>query len=231
MKVVRFDERLLSFSSSSCQLVIAVGIAGPQLPAPTACSRSQWASSDLSRQLPIPDRSGHCRTSTGDVRIAAGTAGPQPPDRVSRWMLNRLSEYMWDRMPEHTSDGMPDRMSEDCQNICQIYARLYVKIYVLKCHLRKSHQILVIYSSIDILQPRSPPLFRVASLGRSLARTHQTASSRVRMSSHWSAEACWAFSNSDLGQLAEAQWPCWLLHPQVKNGILWNTIEYTYIYI
>ena len=56
----------------NCELQIAVGTAGPQ----TATSRSQWALPDLNRDFQIavgtagpqprlPDRSGHCRTSTG----------------------------------------------------------------------------------------------------------------------------------------------------------------------
>ena len=74
-----------SFSSSPpCQLLIAVGTAGPQLPAP-ASSRSQWrrwTSTTISRYqwaLPGPlESSGHAWTSTGDLPSPVGTAGPQP---------------------------------------------------------------------------------------------------------------------------------------------------------
>ena len=77
-------------------------------------SRSQWALPDLNRDFQIavgtagpqprlPDRSGHCRTSTG---------------RMSEKMSdNRMSEDMPDRMPEDITDrrpeDMPDRMPED----------------------------------------------------------------------------------------------------------------------
>ena len=83
-------------SSPPRQLLIAVGTAGPQLPAP-ASSRSQWAPLDLNNHLPIsvgtagpqpessrvewapldlnrgpPEPSGHCWTSTGDLPSPSG---------------------------------------------------------------------------------------------------------------------------------------------------------------
>ena len=91
-----------SSSSSSpdliCQFLIAVGLAGPHLPAldcsgprrtSTASSWPQWASPDLICQLwiavgpagpPLPplDRSRPRRTSTGESLLAVGLAGPQP---------------------------------------------------------------------------------------------------------------------------------------------------------
>ena len=79
----------------------------------TASASSQWALPDLNRDFQIavgtagpqprlPDRSGHCRISTG---------------RMSEKMSDRMSEDMPDRMPERMSErmseDMPDRMSED----------------------------------------------------------------------------------------------------------------------
>ena len=98
---------------SSRQLLIAVGTAG--------------------RQLPARGSSGHRWTSTGDLPIPVGTAGPQPPDgmpdRTTNYISDRMSEnrseYMSDRMPECLLDRMSKRMPEnkcqvECQNICQM---------------------------------------------------------------------------------------------------------------
>ena len=72
-------------SSPPRQLLIAVGTAGPQLPAPdpsgrrltsTTISRYQWALLDLNRG-PL-ESSGHRWTSTGDLPSPVGNAGPQP---------------------------------------------------------------------------------------------------------------------------------------------------------
>ena len=86
-----------------------MGTAGPQPPASdlsghrwtsTASVRSEWAPLDLNRQRPI----------------SVGTAGPQRPNRMPKYMPKRLPEYMPDRMPEdmpdRMSEYMPDRMSE-----------------------------------------------------------------------------------------------------------------------
>ena len=51
--------------ASAGEVLIAVGIAGPQLPA--------------------PDPSGHCRAPTGEAPIAVGIAGPQPAMPRSQW--------------------------------------------------------------------------------------------------------------------------------------------------
>ena len=76
-----------------CQLLIAVGLAGPHLPA--------------------LDRSGPCRTPTASAR-----SGQDLPDRMPEDMRDRMSEDMPDRMTEDMPDRilhnkMPDRMSED----------------------------------------------------------------------------------------------------------------------
>ena len=78
-----------SFRPSSpnllCQLLIAVILAGPSLPAldrsgpcrtPTASARSLWASLDLHRR--DSERCGPRRASTGEILGAVGLAGPQP---------------------------------------------------------------------------------------------------------------------------------------------------------
>ena len=70
----------------------------------------------------LPDRSGHCRTSTAtsrsqwalpdlnrELQIPVGTAGPQRPDRMPEDMPDRMPEDM----PEDMPDRMPDRMPED----------------------------------------------------------------------------------------------------------------------
>ena len=82
--------RLLA-SSPPCQLLIAVGTAGPQLPAPNPSGR-RWT---WTYQQQSPDTSGQCWTSTGDLPRAVGTAGPQLPERLP----NRMSEYLPSRMP------------------------------------------------------------------------------------------------------------------------------------
>ena len=76
-------------SSSSpdliCQLLIAVVVAGPLLPAldgsgpcrtPTASARSLWASPDFNRQE--SERCGPRRTSTSESLTPVGLAGLQP---------------------------------------------------------------------------------------------------------------------------------------------------------
>ena len=107
--------RLLPPPSSSpdliCQLLIAVGLAGSQLP---ALDRS-----DLNRRE--SERCGPRRTSNGAILRAAGLAGPQPDlngqkqshIECKRECQNRISEDMPDRMSEDIPDRMPDRMSED----------------------------------------------------------------------------------------------------------------------
>ena len=117
----------------------SVGTASKSQSVGTA-SRSQWALPDLNRDFQIavgtagpqprlPDRSGHCRTSTAtsrsqwalpdlnrDFQIAVGTAGPQPrlPDRSGHYRTStgRMWEKMSDRMSEDMPDRMPERMSE-----------------------------------------------------------------------------------------------------------------------
>ena len=58
----------------------------------------------------LPDRSGHCRTSTARM-------SEKMSDRMSEDMSEIMSEDMPDRMsedmPERMSEDMPDRMSED----------------------------------------------------------------------------------------------------------------------
>ena len=54
----------------------------------------------------VQDRSGHCQTSTGEVPIAVGTAGPE---------RYRASEYISDRMQDRMRNAricLPDRMQE-----------------------------------------------------------------------------------------------------------------------
>ena len=47
--------------------------------------------SSASSSLPAPDRSGYRRTSTGDVRITVGTAGPKPATSGVQWALPGLN--------------------------------------------------------------------------------------------------------------------------------------------
>ena len=120
-----------------CQLLIAVGLAGPHLPAldrsgphraSTASSRSQWASPDLNRRE--SERCGPRRTPTGEIQIrsAVGPAGLQPARFGALWAspdLNRReSESCGPRRtstrpqrpetkPYRMPKRMPDRMSED----------------------------------------------------------------------------------------------------------------------
>ena len=75
-----------------CQLLIAVVLAGPHLPAldrsgprrtSTASSRWQWASPDFNRR-----ESACCgprRTSTGESLSAVGLSGPQPAGFGALW--------------------------------------------------------------------------------------------------------------------------------------------------
>ena len=102
----------MGLQDHTCQHLIAVGLAAPQL---------------LAR-----DRCGPPRTSTGESLSAVGLAGPQPglsavglaghqPARFGAlWAspdLNRpgrMSERLPDRMPDRMSDRMPD---------ARIYAR------------------------------------------------------------------------------------------------------------
>ena len=77
---------------------IAVGTAGPQ--------------------PQLPDRSGHCRTSTGRMwEKMSDRMSEDMPDRMPERMSERMSEDMPDRMPEdmpeRMSEDMSDRMSED----------------------------------------------------------------------------------------------------------------------
>ena len=82
--------RLFAYSLPR-QLMIAVGTAGPQLPAPdpsgrrctsTTIFRYQWALLGLNRG-PLESR-GHRWTSTGDLPNWMGTAGPQPEMDLNR---------------------------------------------------------------------------------------------------------------------------------------------------
>ena len=84
-------------------------------------SRSQWALPDLNRDFQIavgtagpqprlPDRSGHCRTSTG--RMSEKMSDRMSEDMPDR-MPERMSERMSEDMPDRMSEGMPERMSED----------------------------------------------------------------------------------------------------------------------
>jgi len=71
----------------------------------------------------LPDRSGHCRTSTAsqwalpdlnrELQIPVGTAGPQRQDRMPEDMPDRMPEDISDRMPEDLPDRMPEDMPED----------------------------------------------------------------------------------------------------------------------
>ena len=93
---------LLLASSSPPQLLIAVGTAGPQLPAPDPTGH-RWT----------PEPSGHWWTSTGDLPSPVGTAGPQPPDRMPEYMPSRMPDRMPDEtMPDRMSDRMPEYMSK-----------------------------------------------------------------------------------------------------------------------
>ena len=129
-------------SSPPRKLLIAVGTARSQLPAP-ASSRSQWAPLDLNKHLPISvstadlnrwtstgdleasdlEASGHRWTWTGGLSSPVGTTGLQPPDR--------MLEYMPSRMPDYR---MPERMLEYiCQNKCNIY--IYQIVCKKKCQI------------------------------------------------------------------------------------------------
>jgi len=86
----------------------------------TATSRSQWALPDLNRELQIPvsSRSQWALPDLNrDFQIAVGTAGPQSrlPDRSGhcRTSTGRMSEKMSDRMSEDMTEDMPRRMPED----------------------------------------------------------------------------------------------------------------------
>ena len=90
---VRFHEMFRSFFFPSphpppsspgaplCQLVIKVGIAGPP--------------------VPVHDRTGHCRTSTRELPITLGTAGPSPPEKMLQKMLENMSDRTSNRMLEY----------------------------------------------------------------------------------------------------------------------------------
>ena len=47
------------------------------------------------------------------------------PDRIPEHMSDRMPEYMPDRVPEYMWDKLPEYI--------YIY-RIYVQIYILKCH-------------------------------------------------------------------------------------------------
>ena len=89
VRVVRFNIALRNFSSSFSS--------SPPRWTPTTISQYQWAPLDLNHK---PGTSRHRWTSTGDLPSPVGTAGPQPPDRMS----DRMPEYMSNRMPEYMSD-------------------------------------------------------------------------------------------------------------------------------
>ena len=71
--------------------MIAVGIAGPQLLAATAGSRSQWALPDLNCEKECQDNM---------------------PDRLPEHMSDRMPEKKSDRVPENMSDRMPEYVSD-----------------------------------------------------------------------------------------------------------------------
>ena len=133
----------LSSPDLTCQLLIAVGLAGLHLPAldrsdgrrtSSASASSQdlfcqhlmavglagpqlLASSDFNRRE--SERDGPRRTSTGESLSAVGLAGLQPARVWALWaspdfnQLEKMSEDIPDRMSAYMTDRMPDRMSED----------------------------------------------------------------------------------------------------------------------
>ena len=120
--------------------LLALDRSGPRRTS-TASSRSQWASPDLIRESercgPRRTSAGESlsavgRTSTGEIRIAVGFAGPQPARFgalcASPDLHRRDSEHCGPRrtstgpqrpetkpyrMPKKMPDRMPDRMPED----------------------------------------------------------------------------------------------------------------------
>ena len=94
----------------------------------------------LAVQIPVADRSGHCRTSTAtrlpgrsgrrtstassrsqcalpdlnrELQIPVGTARPQRPDRMPEDMPDGMSDRMPEDMSDRMPEDMPDRMPED----------------------------------------------------------------------------------------------------------------------
>ena len=167
MRVVRFYIRCPAPPPSPpsspdlhCQLWIAVGLAGPHLPAldrsghrrtSTASSRSQWASPDLDRR-----KSACCgprRASTGEIQSTLGLARPQPakfcgltgpqpdlnrtstgpqrPETKPYRMPKRMPDRMSEDMPDRNLEDVTDRMSEDMPDIeCQIECQKICQIEI-----------------------------------------------------------------------------------------------------
>ena len=112
-----------------CQLLIAVGLAGPHLPGldrsgprrtSSARSWSQWSSPDIICQLliavslagpPLPalDRSGPRRTSTGESLSVVGLAGLQPASVWALWASPDFKRALW------ASPGFNRRDSARCE--------------------------------------------------------------------------------------------------------------------
>ena len=109
---------LLPLSSPDliCQLLIAVGLAGLhcQLLIAVVVARPD---------LPALDRSGPCRTSTGESLSAVSLAGLQPDLNGHRQshidMTDRMPKDMPDRMSEDLQNRIPDRMSKDMPDIAR----------------------------------------------------------------------------------------------------------------
>ena len=93
-----------------CQLPIAVGTAGPHLPAldrsgsPDFICQLHIAEGTAGPEPGAPDPSGHCQTPTASPR--SHSAHRRAPTSDS--MPDRMLERMPDRMPEYMSDEMPD---------------------------------------------------------------------------------------------------------------------------
>ena len=113
--------RLANSSPISSPTSVAVGTAGPQLPAAdlsghgwtsTARLWAQWAPLDVSQGPSEP--SGHRWTSTWDLQSSVGTDGPQPGTFRAQWASLDLNGQI-----ECQKICQIERQIE-CQKICQI---------------------------------------------------------------------------------------------------------------
>ena len=91
----------------------------------TASIHAKCSLPDLNREYPrqvfpagpqprLPDRSGHCRTSTGRMsEKMSDRMSEDMPDRMPDRMPERMSEDMSEDMPDRMPERMSERMSED----------------------------------------------------------------------------------------------------------------------